>query len=103
MSNETNVDTNAVSTVTMETVDKVMSSIDDACRANNFDASAMIYMSVQVAAHLIARGLFFANGPEARGTLKQQMVDNVTEIVDSAVEHIDRSERELHESGIRLN
>ena len=103
MSQEPEERDTAVGTITLEIVDKVMTSIDDTCRTHNLDASAMIYMSVHIASHLIARGLFFANGPEARQTLKAQMLDNVNEIVDSAIKHIDSSELELQQSGIRLN
>lgn len=80
-----------------------MEAVDDECRESNFDASAMIYMSVHVAAHLMARGLFFAAGPEARASLKAKMLDNVSEILDSAAQHIDKSERELNSGIIRPN
>ena len=77
--------------------------VDDMCRDNNLDATAMIYMSVHIASHLMARGLFFAAGPEARQNLRNKMMDNVAEILDSARQHIDQSERELNSGIIRPN
>lgn len=96
-------DPSIVDAKTLETVDKCMSAIDDSCRDNNFDASAMVYMSVHSAAHLMARGLFLADGPQARAMLKDKMLDNVSEILDSALQHIDQSERELNSKIIRPN
>jgi len=80
-----------------------MGIVDEVCRDKNFDASSMIFMSVNIAAHLMARGLFCANGPEARANLKVKMVDNVAEILESAAQHIDQSERELNSKIIRPN
>ena len=93
-------DPNLVDAKTMEVIDLCMMAIDESCRNNSLDASAMIYMSVHLASHLMARGLFFAAGPEARVTLKNKMLDNVSEILDSARQHIDQSERELSQSQI---
>lgn len=90
----------AVEQSTLETVDKCMSIVDNVCRENNFDASAMIFMSINVAAHLMARGMFFADGPNAREQLRTRMLDEVSEILDSARQHIDQSERELNQNGI---
>ncbi len=89
-----------VDAVTLEVVDTCMSVVDEYCKANNFDATAMIFMSVHVAAHLMARGLFFADGPEGRDRLRNKMMDNAAEILDSARQHIDQSERELNQSKI---
>ena len=89
-----------VDTVTLEVVDTCMNVVDEYCKANNFDATAMIFMSVNVAAHLMARGLFLADGPDARDRLRNKMMDNVAEILDSARQHIDQSERELNQSKI---
>jgi len=89
-----------VESVTLESVDKCMAIVDTVCRENNFDASAMIFMSVNIAAHLMARGLFFADGPDARERLRTNMLNNVSEIIDSARQHIDQSERELKQSRI---
>lgn len=93
----------AVEGVTVEVIDRCMGIVDEVCRDKNFDASAMIFMSVNIAAHLMARGLFCANGPEARANLKVKMVDNVAEILESAAQHIDQSERELSSKIIRPN
>jgi len=90
-------DASRVDAVTLETVDKCMGIVDEVCRENGFDASAMIFMSVHVAAHLMARGLFFADGAEGRDRLRNKMMDNVAEILDSARQHIDQSERELNQ------
>ena len=89
-----------VDTVTLEVVDTCMNVVDEYCKSNNFDATAMIFMSVNVAAHLMARGLFLADGPDARDRLRNKMMDNVAEILDSARQHIDQSERELNQSKI---
>lgn len=80
-----------------------MGIVDEVCADNKFDASAMIYMSVNISAHLMARGLFCAAGAEARANLKVKMVDNVSEILESAAQHIDQSERELNSGIIRPN
>lgn len=79
----------------LATVDSCMSAIDGICKDYKLDASAMIMMSVHVAAHLMARGLFLANGPDAREQLRTRMVDQASEILDAARQHIDQSEREL--------
>ena len=89
--------------ITLETVDKVMNTVDDVCRENNLDASAMIYMSVQVAAHLLSRGLIFANGPHNRMAMRNKLLEGVTDMVDEALEHIDQSESELEATGVRIN
>lgn len=93
-------DASSVDAVTPMVVDTCMSVIDEYCKEHNFDATAMIFMSVNVAAHLMARGMFFADGPNAREQLRTKMLDNVSEILDSARQHIDQSERELNQNGI---
>ena len=98
--NESLSEASRVDAVTLETVDKCMKLVDAVCLENRFDASAMIFASVNVAAHLMARGLFFADGPEARERLRNKMIDQVSEILDSARQHIDQSERELNQSQI---
>lgn len=98
--NESLSEASRVDAVTLEVVDTCMNVVDEHCKANNFDATAMIFMSVNVAAHLMARGLFFADGPEARERLRNKMIDQVLEILDSARQHIDQSERELNQSKI---
>lgn len=87
----------------MEVIDRCMAIIDEICRDKNFDSSAMIFMSVNIASYLMARGLFCANGPHARADLKVKMLDNVAEILESAAQHIDQSERELNSKIIRPN
>lgn len=89
-----------VEVITLEAVDRCMNVVDEACRESKFDASAMIYMSVHVASHLVARALFFGDGPVGREMLRNKMLDNVSEILDSARQHIDQSERELNEGQI---
>ena len=95
-----NQDTPSVDSVTPEVIDACMSVVDEYCKVNNFDASAMIFISVQVAANLMARGLFLADGPDAREQMRTNMLNNVSEVLDSARQHIDQSERELNQSGI---
>lgn len=87
----------------MELVDSCMRLIDQVCLENKFDASAMVYMSVNISAHLMARNLFMGDGPQGRNNLKVKMLDNVSEILDSAAQHIDQSERELNNGIIRPN
>lgn len=87
----------------LSTIDRCINAVDETCLVNKFDTSAMIYISVNIAAHLLARGLFCANGPEGRANLKVKMIDNVAEILESAAQHIDQSERELNSKIIRPN
>lgn len=61
----------------------------------NLDGAKMVYLSVMVASQLLARNLFLAAGPQARDNLKRQMEDNVSEILDSAAQHMNRTEREM--------
>lgn len=89
-----------IDAVTLETVDKCLDTVDSVCRENNFDVPVMISMSVHVAAHLIARNLLLADGPNAREQLRTNMLNNVSEILDLARQHIDQSERELKQNGI---
>ena len=93
----------AVDAKIAEVVDKCMEAVDNVCNANSFDASAMIFLSTHASAHLMARGLFFATGPEARMALKNKLMENVGEILESAAQHIDKSERELNSGIIRPN
>lgn len=72
-----------------------MSVIDRLGLEYKLDGSKMVYLSLMVAAQLMARNLFLAAGPQGRDMLKRQMEDTVSEILDSAAQHMDRTEREM--------
>lgn len=78
-----------------QAVESCMSVIDKLGLEHNLDGAKMVYLSLMVASQLIARNLFLASGPQARDAMKRQMEDTVSEILESAAQHMDRSEREM--------
>lgn len=78
-----------------QAVEACMSVIDNLGLEHKLDGAKMVYLSLMVASQLIARNLFLASGPQARDAMKRQMEDTVSEILESAAQHMDRSEREM--------
>lgn len=78
-----------------EAIDTVMKAIDTVGSEHQLDASSLVFVSAQVAAQLLARNLFLADGKSSREHMKSQLMDMVGEVMDSAAMHIDQSERDL--------
>ena len=72
-----------------------MEVIDKLGLEHNLDGAKMVYLSLMVAGQLLSRNLFLVAGPEARATLKSQMEDTISEIMESAIENMNRTEREM--------
>lgn len=66
--------------------------IDSIGTIHKLDASSLIFVSAQVAAQLLARNLFMADGKVSRDHMRAQLMDLVGEVMDSASMHIDQSE-----------
>jgi hypothetical protein len=69
--------------------------IDDVAQEHNLDAASMVFVSSQVAAQLLARNLFLADGKPSRDNMKAQLMNMVSEVMDSAVMHLDASEKDI--------
>jgi len=87
----------------LKTVEGCTSFLDGVVQENKMDAAQMIMVSVNVAAHLMARNILFANGPKGRDDLCKHMLSDAAEIINDARNHVDISERELNNTLIRPN
>lgn len=72
-----------------------MSAIDEICHGANLGAAEMIFVSNIVSSQLLARTLFFVDGPEARAKLKRDSEDMIGGTLENACRHLTQSEQEM--------
>jgi len=85
----------------MELANRCISEVDETAMSLGFDASRLVALSVHIASSILNRCLVLADGQENRHTLKDRIIEDLTEKVEAAITQIDRSERELSSGIIR--
>lgn len=95
-SNDVNIsEQKAFDAALFQVVDNTFRIVDEAASQNNLDATNTIFLSTQVASQLFARNLFLADGADNRVAMRNRFIEILSETLDSACEHMDRSEREM--------